>query len=112
MSLVTEMEKILAEERRLLRAGDFVGLDGLIEQKSKLVELLSRERSELSRSDCENIASRASHNESLLEAARKGLQAAMVQLKQLSEGESRKYYSKAGERRTLSSGRSSVTKKL
>lgn len=112
MSVVTDLEKLLTEERALLLAGDYAGLDGLIERKSKLEQRLAEKKPDLSVEAYEQLAQKAKHNEALLEAAQRGLHSAMSQLRQLADGESQKTYSKDGQRTSLSRKPVSIAQKI
>ena len=112
MSIVSDLEKLLAEEQRHLLSGDFDALEKLIERKGRLAERLSVSKPDMPPDVIEALARRAAHNEALLGSARRGLQAAMAQLKQLSDGEAQKTYSKEGQRRSLARKSASVTQKL
>lgn len=112
MSLVSDLEKLLAEEQKHLLSGNFTALERLIERKSKLAERLAASKPDLPRDVIEGLARRAAHNEALLGSARRGLQAAMAQLRQLPDGEAQKTYSKEGQRQSLARKSASVIQKL
>ena len=112
MSIVNELEKILAEEQELLLSGELGALEKLVNRKTKLAEQLAVNKPDLPKEIYEGLARKAAHNEALLGSARRGLQAAMAQLKQLSEGEAQKTYSKEGQRTTLSRKPASITQKF
>lgn len=111
MKVIRELEKILDEEQACLLSGDFVALETLITRKTKLAEQLAEIESEIPRETADVLSMKAKHNEELLGSARRGLQAALAQLKQLSDGEAQKTYSKEGQRQSLSRKTASVTQK-
>lgn len=101
MSIVGELEQVLAEEQQLLLSGTYDQLEILAEKKSRLAERLAEGAPDLKAKDYERILERATHNEALLGSAQRGIQAAMTQLRQISEGEHQSTYSKEGERKPL-----------
>ena len=112
MNIVKELEKVLAEEQSLLLSGEISSLEKLIERKTKLAEQLALDKPDFPKDVYDGLARKAAHNEALLSSTRRGLQAAMAQLKLLSDGEAQKTYSKEGQRRTLSRKPASVTQKI
>ena len=111
MTIVAELERILEKEQRLLLTGDYGQLAQLAEEKNDLAERLADGLQDLSVETVEKLAEQAGHNEALLKSARRGMQAAMTQLKQFSEGEHQSTYSAEGRREPLSRP-VSVTQKL
>ena len=112
MSIVSELEKILEDEQRHLLTGNFDGLQSLVEKKTRLATRLAKKKPELSGEIYQELSRKAAQNEALLDAARRGLQSAMSQLKQLSDGESQKTYSKEGFRTSLSRKPNSLIQKI
>jgi len=102
MNIVTELNAVLAEEQEILLSGDFARLEALAEKKSQLVEALAATTPEIPEETCQDIRDRAAHNEALLGSARRGIQAAMSQLREYSSGEHQSTYSREGERQPLS----------
>lgn len=102
MNIVEELESVLAEEQQLLLSGDYQQLESLIERKSKLTDTLAENAPELSKETCERLSKHALHNEALLNSARRGIQAAMSQIKDVSTGKNHSTYSSDGERTPLS----------
>lgn len=111
MSVVAELESVLAEEQEILLTGRYARLEALSDKKSKLAELLSQEKLDLPAEAYETLVAKAAHNEALLASARRGIQAAISQLKEFSNGEHQSTYSKEGQRQPLAR-RVSVTQKL
>lgn len=111
MTIVTELENVLEEEQEILLTGNYVGLEALAEKKMKLAELLSTQELDLPPDAYKSLVERATHNEALLASARRGIQAAMSQLKEFSNGEHQSTYSKEGRRRPLARP-ISITQKL
>lgn len=102
MNVVEELESVLAEEQEILLTGDYASLPGLLDRKSKLAETLAAGGPELSRETYEKLSSRAKHNEALLNSARRGIQAALSQLKEISSGANQSTYTSEGERTPMS----------
>lgn len=102
MNVVEELENVLAEEQQILLTGDYGQLQGLLDRKSKLAETLAAGPPDLSKDDYEKLSARANHNEALLNSARRGIQAALSQLKEISSGQNQSTYTRAGERTPLS----------
>lgn len=112
MNLVTELESVLREEQSLLLNGEFERLESLIDRKTKLSARLAQDRPDLSASAYKHLAERARQNEALLESARRGLKAALHQLRQPVQQADQTTYSKSGQRNSLSRAPSSVTQKI
>ena len=112
MSIVTELEKVLAEERDMLLAGDYEGLQALIERKSRLGTRLAENKPDLPADAYEDLVVQAAQNEALLKAAQRGLHSAIAQVKQISDGDAQKTYSKDGQRVSLSQKRTSIAQKI
>ncbi len=112
MNIVRNLEKLLNEEHALLLAGDFEGLSSLVEKKLRLESRLSKQKSKLNAEDCARLTTQAKHNEALLSSAQSGLQSAILQLRQLREGESQKIYSKDRQRKSLSRASGSIAQKV
>lgn len=111
MSTVEEIRKVLEAERISLLSGDFDTLEKLIARKAILVDKMTSQNPDVSKHLLEELSLKARHNESLLVSARRGLQSAMAQLKQLSDGESQKTYSREGRRKSLTITPTSMTQK-
>lgn len=112
MNLVTELEEILADEQRCLLSGAYDDLAGLAERKTALAARLSAKRGDLGEDACRRLKNKAAHNEALLRAAQRGIQAAIAQLRQFTSGEHQSTYSRDGMRRPLSRSPSALTQKL
>ena len=112
MTVVSDLEGLLAEEQELLLSGKISALEGLITRKAELAERLAEAKPDLPKEIYQGLARKAAQNEALLGAAQRGLQAAMAQLKQLSEGEQQKTYSKEGMRQSLCAKPVSITQKI
>lgn len=112
MSLISELEDILREEQELLLSGDLTALEGLADRKANLARKLAEQRPNVEEKVYRDLARKADHNEALLDAARRGLQAAIQQIRQTSGAVAQSTYSKTGERRPLSRSPSSFTQKL
>lgn len=112
MNILSELESILEREQQLLLNGNFSDLQSLVDRKTKLSEWLARTKPEFSKDDYQRLAIRAQQNEALLEASRRGLSAAMAQLRQTREATEQATYSRSGERQSLSRMPSSVTQKV
>ena len=112
MSIVSELEELLQQEQELLLSGRFAELELLCEHKSRLAHRLACSKPELPKEIYANLAERAVHNEALLDSARRGLQSAMTQLRQIAQAEDQSTYSKDGQRRPLSRKPATVTQKL
>lgn len=112
MNIVKDLEKLLSHERALLLAGDYEGLHALTERKLDMEERLAKSKPDLPAENYARLAKMAKHNEALLASAQRGLQSAIAQLKQLSDGESQKTYSRDGQRMSLSRAPTSVAHKV
>jgi len=112
MSVVADLETLLELERTLLLKGDYEALHALIEKKVALESRLSSKKPDLPAEDYARLSKMAKHNEALLSSAQHGLQSAIAQIRQLTDGESQKTYSKDGQRRSLSRKPVSVAQKV
>lgn len=112
MNILTELEDILAREQELLLNGNFSDLQSLVDRKTMLSEWLARKKPDLSKEQFERLNMRAQQNEALLQASRRGLKAAMEQLRQTRQAAEQTTYSKSGKRQTLSRVPSSITQKI
>ena len=101
MSVVAELESVLAEEQKILLTGHYSKLAVLADRKAKLAEMLSLEELDFPEEVYKSLVARAAHNEALLASARRGIQAAISQLKEFSNGEHQSTYSKEGLRQPL-----------
>jgi flagellar biosynthesis/type III secretory pathway chaperone len=111
MSVVDEIRSVLKEEQELLLAGNFVALEALVERKSRLTETLAARMPTLPRDGVAELLEQAGRNDALLGAARRGLSAALAQLRQLSSAREQTTYSSDGQRRSLFRTPSSVAEK-
>ncbi len=112
MSVIADLEALLERERDLLLKGDYEALYALIEKKVALESRLSSKKPKFPVEDYARLSKLAKHNEALLLSAQHGLQSAIVQIRQLTDGESQKTYSKDGRRRSLSKKPVSVAQKV
>ncbi len=110
MNVVEELENVLAEEQRMLLTGEYTGLQALLERKSKLAETLAAGKPELTQDEYQRLAANARHNETLLNSAQRGIQAALSQLKEIKSGEHQSTYTSTGERTPLSRPASIIQK--
>jgi flagellar biosynthesis/type III secretory pathway chaperone len=101
MNIIEELENVLADECTALLSGDYDQLEPLLERKSKLEARLLENAPDLSEDVCVRLSKRAAHNEMLLNSARRGIQAAMSQIKEISTGKSHSTYTSDGERAPL-----------
>lgn len=101
MNIVAELESLLSEEQELLLTGNYSRLEALAVRKSELAERLAA-TPDLPEADYQDIKSRAAHNEALLNSARRGIQAAISQLREYASGEHQSTYSREGQRQPLS----------
>ena len=101
MNIVTQLERVLEEEQRLLLAGDYVQLDKLADIKMKLSERLSHSPPKIPAQQAQKLAQTVRHNEALLDSAQRGIQAAMTHLREAREG-SFQSYTKEGQRTPMS----------
>ncbi|NNE78671.1 MAG: hypothetical protein HKN18_00225 [Silicimonas sp.] len=111
MTLIHELEDVLAEEQNLLLTGRYDQLPDLAERKARLAHALAQNAAKLPTKSVAKIAAQASHNEALLASARRGIQAALTEVKQITQGEHQSTYSKEGMRKPLSRP-VSITQKL
>ena len=111
MSVIGALEEVLDEEQRILMSGDFAKLERLAAIKTELAEQLAATSLDVPAEAYSALVERAAHNEQLLSSARRGIQAAIAQLKQFADGEHQSTYSKEGQRRPLAR-RVSVTQKF
>ena len=102
MNIVSELEGVLDEEQELLLTGNYARLEELATRKEALAEALSASTSDLSEEEVQGIATKSAHNEALLNSARRGIQAAISQLRDYTTGEHQSTYSKEGARVPLS----------
>lgn len=112
MNILSELEDVLREEQELLLSGDFSKLEALVNRKTRLADSLVKSRPRIDRDTYSQLAERATNNEALLDAARRGLRAALAQIRQSSQGDGQTTYSEKGERRPLSRSPSSVTQRV
>lgn len=112
MNVFKELEDILWREQQLLLNGDFQGLETLLKRKARLADWLSSHKPEVSVEVAGKLKETAHRNEALLDAARRGLKAAMAQLKQASSTDCQTTYSSSGERRPMSRAPGSITQKI
>ena len=112
MNLLSELEDVLREEQESLLNGDFKRLEGLIDRKTRLSEWLKQEKLEVPPQAIQHLSERARQNEALLESARRGLQAAILQIRQPVGPAKQTTYSRSGERSSLSRSPSSITQKF
>ena len=110
MNVLTELESVLAEEQELLLTGNFGQLEALAEKKTELAEALSMDAPDLPEEAYEGLLNQAAHNEALLSSARRGIQAAISQLREYSSGGHQSTYSKEGQRQPLAKPTSVVQK--
>ena len=111
MSVIGALEEVLAEEQRILLTGDYAKLEGLATVKTKLAEQLSSTPVDTGADAYAALVKQAAHNERLLSSARRGIQAAIAQLKQFTDGEHQSTYSREGQRQPLAR-KVSVTQKF
>lgn len=112
MNVIKDLERILADEQTCLLTGDYLGLSDLADRKSLLADRLREAALTLDAGACNRLADKAAHNEALLRSAQRGIQAAMMQLDQFTNGEHQSTYSKGGQRSPLSRNPSSIVQKL
>ena len=99
MTPAEKVSALLDEERASIREGRLEGLADLSERKAALFSDLAR-----SGCDAETLASlrhKADHNRTLLEAARRGLGAALTQIGAAKAAANPRTYGPKGERDTL-----------
>lgn len=102
MNVVEELESVLAEEQDVLLTGDYSRLSDLLARKTELTDRLASKTPELPSDVYEKLSAQATHNEALLNSARRGIKAALSQLKSVASGETQSTYTRAGERMPLS----------
>ena len=124
MSILSELERVLKDEQEYLLSGNFRALEDLVKRKSHLAddrvvdeahalaERLAAGNAQLPGEAYKRLAQQASHNETLLQSARLGLQAALSQLREASKAGEQSTYSRTGERRSMASSTSSITQKI
>jgi flagellar biosynthesis/type III secretory pathway chaperone len=112
MNILAELEDVLEEERRLLISGRISAIQELVERKAKLSKCLARERPAAPVEVYRRLSWRAERNKALLEAAQRGLQAAMAQVKQAASATDQTTYSRTGDRLPLARTRSSIAQKI
>lgn len=78
------LELLLADERRALLSGDFGSLTDFIQAKEQLLSKL--ERAKLPAEDLRTLREAAASNQSLLDAALKGVQAARQRIEMAKNG--------------------------
>jgi|GEM_PF-2060151 flagellar biosynthesis/type III secretory pathway chaperone len=101
MNVIEELEDVLRMEQEHLLAGEFSDLATLVDRKAELADRLARDKPNLSAEGYKRLVARAGHNEALLSSARRGLLAAVQQLRQAAEGTAPSTYSMNGERSAL-----------
>lgn len=112
MNIASELNKILTDERNYLLEGNFEALEKIIDKKSKLVEWLSSNETNLPREIITALRSQATHNEALLVASQNGVKAALVVLKRTSDTIDQSTYSANGTRKRMISSTSSIMQKI
>lgn len=112
MNILAELEDVLEEERHLLINGRINAIQQLVERKAKLSDCLARERPAAPAEVYRRLGCKAERNKALLEAAQRGLQAAITQLRQTASAADQTTYSRTGDRLSLARTRSSIAQKI
>ena len=110
MNIVEELEHVLACEQEILLTGNYDELEALLERKTQLSETLARSAPDLSQDSYEKLSAQAQKNEMLLNSARRGIQAAMSQLREIAGGKDQSTYTRDGVRTPMSRPTSIVQK--
>lgn len=111
MTVIEELEDVLRAEQEHLLAGNFSDLTSLVKRKEALADLLAKDKPDIPAERYKRLVERAGHNEALLSSARRGLSAAIQQLRQATEDANPSTYSVSGERQSLSRKPGSVQQK-
>ena len=111
MNSLRKITEILDEEYRILTRGDYAALPDLTDRKEELERQLL-EAPEQDREALASLAGAAARNAELLEAARRGIEQARVQVREIRDGMTQATYGRSGVRRPLSQSPSRIEQKL
>ncbi|MEO0915583.1 MAG: hypothetical protein AAFY31_01145 [Pseudomonadota bacterium] len=112
MKLVAELEAVLDAEQEVLLRGELGHLQSIYDRKLRLTERLASEKPDLPAEQYQTLKQRAEQNEALLQAAQRGLKAAISQISQASKATEQTTYSRSGERQSMSKSQSTLVQKL
>lgn len=111
MSDTRKLIDILDEEFGFLLRGDYAALPGLADRKERLEERF-RDAPPDDRDALKALAEAAERNAGLIDAARRGLEQARVQIREIRTGMTQATYGKSGVRRPLSRRPNRIEQKL
>jgi flagellar biosynthesis/type III secretory pathway chaperone len=111
MNIAEKITELLDEEYRLLTRADYAALPELTERKERLARQL-RELPGPDRAALATLAKAVARNAELIEAARRGIEQARVQIRDIREGMTQTTYCRSGVRRPLSRNPSRIEQKL
>ena len=105
MSIGMKLEKLLDHEKDILLSGDLDKLETLEKVKISLSNELEDNDNKLSNDQIKRIIHKSGRNQELLKSAQRGIQSALTQLREVSEG-SFQAYSREGVRAPIISSKS------
>lgn len=111
MTHAQEMMTLLEEEFSILTRGDFAALPDLVDRK----ERLDREMRDGPVQDSvmlEALATAAARNAALIDAARRGIEQARVQIREIRAGMTQATYGRTGDRKPLTRTPSRIEQKF
>lgn len=111
MNHVNEMLALLSEESRVLTSGDYAALPDLVARKEALEQAL-RSAPEPDGDTLAVIAEAVARNAALIEAARRGIEQARVQIREIRAGMTQATYGRTGDRTSLTRSPSRIEQKL
>lgn len=111
MKVLFELESLLNKERQLILNGRFADLEALADRKTSYFEALNRQQDPPPES-IKKLVKLAIRNSELLEAASRGVKAAIRQIEEAGEIGDQNFYGADGERQRMVSGPNELQQKL
>ena len=111
MSALENALRLLEEERRLLKAGDFEALKEVLPKKQELALQLA-EMANFDVDAADRLRAAADRNGELLEAARQGLALAEARIRDIRQGMAQTTYCRDGARRQMSQHPGKIAQRL
>ena len=112
MNLAQELETVLQKQKQCLLSGDFAGLSILVERKARLSDQLAVQDASAEFADIANLAKQARQNDALLQSALRGTKAALVLIREASNGADKSTYTENGNRRPMGAATINVEQKM
>lgn len=111
MTQAKELIALLAEEFRVLTSGDFDALPDLVRRKERLDRQL-RDAPDPDADTLAAVAEAVARNATLIKAARRGIEQARVQIREIRAGMTQATYGRSGDRTPLTRIPSRIEQKL